>query len=206
MRTQPHSVVLSRGWLAIAPLVLCVGLLARCASPARERPAAGGPLAKEEKPRVVPAVGVEPRMSRLGSDVSDLPQRFATGVWLPIDAPVMSMENVVAVTVDGERTVATVDTGAMVTTLSRIRADALGMTAVSTGPSAREADVIDAHGKTVRGLRSAICPAWNRSTRFLHLQPRMRGFRHIHWIFGMQARFGLAWQAWWRFGAESIFW
>ena len=95
-------------------------------------------------------------MSFLGSDVSDLPQRFPAGVWLPIDAPVMSMENVVVVTVDGERTVATVDTGAMVTSLSRMRAEALGIASAARGGAAREASVIDAHGNTVRGIKARI--------------------------------------------------
>src|SRR5687768_5370461 len=60
----------------------------------------------------------EPRVSAQGSDLSDLPQWYPDGDWLPIEAPLLSMSVLVKVAVNGEIHTATLDTGAMGTTMS----------------------------------------------------------------------------------------
>lgn len=91
----------------------------------------------------------EPRVSANGSDLSDLPQLYPDGDWLPIEAPLLSMAVVTPVEVNGERTVATLDTGAMGTTMSTPVAEALGV--FENGRRGRRVTATDAHGQQLVG-------------------------------------------------------
>jgi hypothetical protein len=95
----------------------------------------------------------EPRVSAHGSDVSELPALFPDGDWLPIEAPLLSMAVVVKVRINGETATATLDTGAMGTTMSRPVAERLGIIDddSSRGHKGRAIRAIDAHGNVIMG-------------------------------------------------------
>ncbi|MBI1947515.1 MAG: retroviral-like aspartic protease family protein [Deltaproteobacteria bacterium] len=96
----------------------------------------------------------EPRVSANGSDLSDLPQLYPDGDWLPIEAPLLSMAVVAPVTVNGEKAIATLDTGAMGTTMSVPVAEALGVFA--SGRRGRRVTATDAHGQQLSGEKVAL--------------------------------------------------
>ncbi len=91
----------------------------------------------------------EPRVSANGSDLSDLPQLYPDGDWLPIEAPLLSMAVVTPVEVNGAVAVATLDTGAMGTTMSGPVAEALGV--FESGRRGRRVTATDAHGQQLTG-------------------------------------------------------
>jgi hypothetical protein len=94
----------------------------------------------------------EPRVSAMGSDLSDLPQLYPDGEWLPIDAPLLSMAVVVKVSVNGRSADATLDTGAMGTTMSMPVAERLGIVDDDDNRVKGKAiRAIDAHGNVVMG-------------------------------------------------------
>ena len=96
----------------------------------------------------------EPRVSANGSDLSDLPQLYPDGDWLPIDAPLLSMAVIAQVTVNGTKAVATLDTGAMGTTMSQPVAEALGV--FDNGRRGRRVTATDAHGQQLTGEKIAL--------------------------------------------------
>jgi predicted aspartyl protease len=96
-----------------------------------------------------------PATSALGSDVSDLPQRFPGGEWLPLETSILSMELVVKVVVNGRRVAAILDTGAMATTISSRLATRLGLLTSST-PRGAPVRAVDAHGDVIVGERIVI--------------------------------------------------
>jgi predicted aspartyl protease len=91
-----------------------------------------------------------PSTTALGSDESDLPRLYPHGTWLPIEAPLLSMELLVRVVVNGRSVVATLDTGAQGTTMSVPVARQLGVLADDT-PRGMPVNAIDSHGDLVRG-------------------------------------------------------
>lgn len=101
-----------------------------------------------------PAVAREPRVSAKGSDLSDLPQLYPDGDWLPIEAPILSMAVTARVMVNGEWTTATLDTGAMGTTMSGPMADQLGL--FEGGKRGRRIVATDAHGQQIQGEKIAL--------------------------------------------------
>jgi hypothetical protein len=97
----------------------------------------------------------EPRVSAQGSDLSDLPEAYPDGEWLPIDAPLLDMSVYVQVTLDGARARAMLDTGAMGTTMSTPLAEKLGI--VGDGaPRGKPIRAIDAHGNAIMGERVPV--------------------------------------------------
>lgn len=92
----------------------------------------------------------EPRVSAQGSDLSDLPQLYPDGDWLAIEAPLLSMAVVVKVRINGELVTATLDSGAMGTTMSMPVAERLGIVDEDT-PRGRPIRAIDAHGNVIMG-------------------------------------------------------
>lgn len=96
-----------------------------------------------------------PAMSALGSDVSDLPQRFARGDWLPLETSLLSLDLVVKVVVNGRRVSAILDTGAMATTMSTRLATRLGVLTSST-PRGTPVRAVDAHGDVIIGERIVV--------------------------------------------------
>ena len=102
----------------------------------------------------VPAT-TEPAVSALGSDVSDLPRRFPTAAWVPIESPLLSMQLLVRVGVNNRVAIATLDTGAMGTTMSVPVAARLGLLKEDT-PAGTPISAIDAHGDTILGERISL--------------------------------------------------
>lgn len=96
-----------------------------------------------------------PRVSAHGSDLSDLPQLYPDGDWLDIEAPLLSMAVVAKVKVNGEKAIATLDTGAMATTMSTPFAERLGILDEDT-PRGRPVRAVDAHGSVIHGERLAL--------------------------------------------------
>ena len=96
----------------------------------------------------------EPRVSAKGSDLSDLPQLYPDGDWLPIDAPILSMSVTALVSVNGEKAEATLDTGAMGTTMSEPVAAQLGL--FDSGKRGRRITATDAHGAQIQGEKLAL--------------------------------------------------
>jgi predicted aspartyl protease len=101
------------------------------------------------------AAATTPGTSPLGSDLSALPRLYPDGEWLSIEAPLLSMELLVRVVVNGRAMTATLDTGAQATTLSEPVAEALGILSPD-GPRGSPVHAIDAHGDLVRGERLVI--------------------------------------------------
>src|SRR5438105_5004127 len=95
----------------------------------------------------------EPRVSAMGSDLSDLPQLYPDGQWLTIDAPLLSMAVLVEVQVNGQRVTATLDTGAMGTTMSTPMAEKLGILDDDSSARARAVRAVDAHGDVIMGRK-----------------------------------------------------
>lgn len=91
-----------------------------------------------------------PRVSAQGSDLSDLPTLFPDADWLPIEGPILSMAVVTRAIVNGVSALATLDTGATVTTMSQPMAERLGVLDDDT-PRGRPVRALDAHGNVVMG-------------------------------------------------------
>lgn len=121
-------------------------------SPAPEETAAAS---VDASPPALPAGLVEvelPPPSSHGSDVSTLPARYPRGSWIPIEAPLLSMQLVASVTVNGHKVRATLDTGAMSTLMSVPMAMKLGVLSEHT-PAGQEVRALDAHGEVLQGER-----------------------------------------------------
>lgn len=97
----------------------------------------------------------DPRVSAQGSDLSDLPQLYPDGEWLTIEAPLLSMAVVVKVNINGETAIATLDSGAMGTTMSTPVAESLGILDEHT-PRGRPVRAIDAHGNVIMGRKISL--------------------------------------------------
>ena len=97
-----------------------------------------------------PEISAEPEVSALGSDVSNLPRLYPHGDWLPIEAPLLSMQILTRVDVNGRRAVAVLDTGAMGTTMSTPMAQRLGILDDDT-PRGAPVRAVDAHGDVIFG-------------------------------------------------------
>lgn len=143
----------SPAWLPVAPFLAV--LAAACATapgerlPEPEKP--DGVRASEAPPAGAPVL-LEPERSSGGSDVSTLPGRYPMAAWVPIEAPLLSMDLIAAVEVNGRRTKAILDTGAMSTVMSVPMAMELGVLSTYT-PSGRKVRVHDAHGDIIEGER-----------------------------------------------------
>lgn len=99
----------------------------------------------------------EPAVSNLGSDVSTLPTTHPAGSWLPIDAPLLSLELRTRVWVRGRELSAVLDTGAMSTAMSEPVARSLGILGAEGDERALETlQVLDAHGRRLRGFRAPL--------------------------------------------------
>jgi predicted aspartyl protease len=98
---------------------------------------------------------VLPATSTLGSDVSALPARHPQGEWLPLETPLLSRELIVRVTVNGRPALATLDTGAQGTTMSKPVAEQLGVVRGDT-PRGVPVRAIDSHGDVIVGERLSI--------------------------------------------------
>lgn len=94
----------------------------------------------------------EPPRSAAGSDRSTLPTRYPHGEWVPIEAPLLSMQLVTKVHVNGAPVTATLDTGAMSTVMSAPVAMELGVLGEYT-PSGQKVKAYDAHGDVIEGER-----------------------------------------------------
>ncbi|MDP2344793.1 MAG: retropepsin-like aspartic protease [Deltaproteobacteria bacterium] len=97
-----------------------------------------------------PDVLAEPDVSPLGSDLSNLPRLYPHGDWLTIEAPLLSMQVLTRVDVNGRRAVAVLDTGAMGTTMSQPVAARLGILDDDT-PRGAPVRAVDAHGDVIFG-------------------------------------------------------
>jgi predicted aspartyl protease len=105
--------------------------------------------------RVLSAAEGEPAVSARGSDVSALPQQYPQGDWLPIEAPLLGMQLIVTVVVNGIKVPAILDTGAMATTMSMPLAARLGVVVAGT-PRGMPVRAIDAHGDVIFGERAQV--------------------------------------------------
>lgn len=101
------------------------------------------------------ATASQPAVSALGSDVSALPRLYPHGDWLPIEAPVLSMQVLARVKVNGRNAVAVIDTGAMGTTMSLPMATRLGIVDTNT-PRGTRIRAIDAHGDVIFGEKLTL--------------------------------------------------
>ncbi len=149
----------SRG-STIPPVVAVVALVgaasALCACHPAGRVLSSGQdevVALSREPR--PGGPKEPRVSAMGSDLSDLPQLYPDGDWLPIDAPLLSMAVVVKASVAGQNVDATLDTGAMGTTMSTPVAERLGIVGEGV-PRGKPIRAVDAHGSVINGERLTV--------------------------------------------------
>lgn len=147
----------SPAWLPITPFLAV--LACACATAPSERQAEGGASSaapsSTSSPRGAPAPRsplLEPERSPEGSDLSPLPARYPTAAWVPIEAPLLSMQLVTAVEVNGKRGKAVLDTGAMSTVMSVPMAMELGVLSEYT-PAGRKVRVHDAHGDLIEGER-----------------------------------------------------
>jgi predicted aspartyl protease len=143
-------------------------LLLACSACVPLQPSAGVPIAeggarhaRDHAARVVDASSAplaavgSPRTSALGSDESDLPRLYPHGTWLPIEAPLLSMELSVFVVVNGRRVTATLDTGAQTTTMSFPVARQLGVFSDETAHG-MPVNAIDSHGDVIRGEKLVV--------------------------------------------------
>jgi predicted aspartyl protease len=94
-------------------------------------------------------------MSALGSDISRLPHLHRHGAWLPIEAPLLSMQVVTKVLVNGRPALGILDTGAMGTTMSFPVATKLGLVNEGT-PQGERIRAVDAHGDVIYGEKLAL--------------------------------------------------
>ena len=141
-------------WAAAAggTVVLIVGALS-CASTSLASPP---PPSSSSARSVLPRSRVpDPPMSVLGSDVSDLPRLYPNGEWLPIEAPLLSMQLIVNVRVNGHLVPAVLDTGAMGTTMSEAVAVRLGALSDDT-PRGMPVRAVDAHGDVIIGEKIQV--------------------------------------------------
>jgi predicted aspartyl protease len=138
-----------RAWqLAVSTMVAVVSALS-CA--AATSPSMGSLSSPSLSDPLASAAGVrDPAMSGLGSDVSDLPRLYPNGEWLPIEAPLLSMQLIVNVGVNGRVVPAVLDTGAMGTTMSEPVAVRLGVLSDDT-PKGMPVRAVDAHGDVIFG-------------------------------------------------------
>lgn len=146
-RARPHA----------CALIACLAMLAvgqGCTPSTLRIGPDGETVAAISQSRAAAAVAREPRVSAKGSDLSDLPQLYPDGDWLPIEAPILSMAVTTRVTVNGERAIATLDTGAMGTTMSAPVAEALGV--FDGGRRGRRITATDAHGQQIVGEKIAL--------------------------------------------------
>jgi clan AA aspartic protease (TIGR02281 family) len=97
----------------------------------------------------------EPQVSRLGSDVSELPSLYPQGDWVPLVGPLLSMDLQVSVVMNGVATTATLDTGAQSTTMSNAVAERLGLRSPEQ-PFGATMTAVDAHGSIIRGEKLII--------------------------------------------------
>ncbi len=145
-----------RGSGGAALIGLC---LAGCVSSAPGAPrvkaaAAAEPVAAQTWPAVEkdPA-RPDPPVTDIGSDQTTLPARYPAGVWLPIEQPLLSLQVVVRVQVEGQDVLATLDSGASSSVMST-------MTFNRVAPPDTEpvgfARVMDAHGDLVRARRFVL--------------------------------------------------
>ena len=109
----------------------------------------------EPPPSQVASAARDPHASALGSDVSDLPRLFPNGEWLPIEAPLLSMQLIVNVGVNGKLAPAVLDTGAMGTTMSEPVAVRLGIMTAGT-PRGMPVRAVDAHGDVIFGEKVQV--------------------------------------------------
>ncbi len=115
----------------------------------------------------------EPGVTALGSDISELPSRFPTGDWLTIQAPLLSMQLLVNVVVNGQIVPAVLDTGAMGTTISTPLAQRLGL--LNSEAPGLPVRAIDAHGDVIFGekVRLELLELGHR--RYEHLSVTVLG-------------------------------
>jgi hypothetical protein len=93
----------------------------------------------------------EPPQTELGSDRSELPERFPEAAWLPITEPLLSLNLAVEVEARGVKVPALLDTGAYRVFMSKPVAASLGIDELEIARGARS-EVRDAHGESA--------PAW----------------------------------------------
>jgi hypothetical protein len=129
------------------------------------------PSSSSSAPRLATAT---PRVSALGSDVSDLPRLYPNGEWLPIEAPLLSMQLIVKVTVNGRSMPAILDTGAMGTTMSEPVAQRLGVLAADT-PRGMPVRAVDAHGDVIFGEKVQVDALEIGARRFKGVQVTVLG-------------------------------
>ena len=122
---------------------------ARARGDAADRDVAGATAKAPQRGLVLPST------TTLGSDDSDLPRLYPHGAWLPIEAPLFSMELLVRVVVNGRSVVATLDTGAQGTTMSQPVARRLGVVSDET-PHGMPVNAVDSHGDLVRGEKLVV--------------------------------------------------
>lgn len=113
-------------------------------------------------------------MSALGSDVSDLPRLYPNGEWLPIEAPLLSMQLIVKVTVNGRAMPAILDTGAMGTTMSQPVAAKLGLLTADT-PRGMPVRAVDAHGDVIMGEKVQVPAIGLGARQFKNIQVTVLG-------------------------------
>jgi hypothetical protein len=113
-------------------------------------------------------------VSSLGSDVSELPRLYPNGDWLPIEAPLLSMQLIVKVSVNGRSMPAILDTGAMGTTMSQPVALRLGVLSPDTPPG-MPVRAVDAHGDVIFGEKSQIETLELGARRFTGVQVTVLG-------------------------------
>jgi predicted aspartyl protease len=138
-----------RAWQLAVSMVVAVVSALSCA--AATSPSMGSLSSPSLSVPLASAAGVrDPAMSGLGSDVSDLPRLYPNGEWLPIEAPLLSMQLIVNVGVNGRAVPAILDTGAMGTTMSEPMAIRLGVLSDDT-PKGMPVRAVDAHGDVIFG-------------------------------------------------------
>jgi predicted aspartyl protease len=149
----------ARAIAAVAPGIALVTVVAACAPGASASAATttsrGWPAARLDTTPAALAATAPTTNATTGSDESDLPRLYPHGDWLPLESPLLSMELVVDVVVNGHRVRATLDTGAMGTTMSEPMAVRLGVLDEST-PRGAPVHAIDAHGDVVLGERLVV--------------------------------------------------
>lgn len=133
--------------------VVLIGLCCVLACAAAPSTSVRAPAAA--RPPVMLAAAGEPAVSSRGSDVSALPKLYPQADWLPIEAPLLAMQLIVTVFVNGTPAQAILDTGAMGTTMSMPVAARLGVIVEGT-PRGMPVRAIDAHGDVIFGERARL--------------------------------------------------
>jgi hypothetical protein len=164
----------------VAPPAALAALFAACAAasptPSPHQPVAPAVSSSLAPPSAVaPTLAVAtPRVSALGSDVSELPRLYPNGEWLPIEAPLLSMQLIVKVTVNGRSMPAILDTGAMGTTMSEPVAKRLGVLSADT-PRGMPVRAVDAHGDVIMGEKIQVDALELGARRFKGIQATVLG-------------------------------